>query len=250
MKQIRRVIRRSQQGVTSPFYCEDEDGKSCFVKGSIVGYRGLCCEWIGGRMAQALGLPIPRFGFVEVPELLIAGSAIEDIRQLGSGIAFASYEEQNDRDPIWEDLQLDGEPEKAQAQRALYQRIVLFDWWTCNPDRVLGVKGGNPNMLWSEVERRLWIIDHNLCFSPDHSNMPDFWNDHAFRDFGRDWTACKEELLADLQRVRAQVDHFWEELPEKWLYPAEDDSATLSLEEIDLVLARMDEAGFWKPEPQ
>ena len=69
--QINEVIRRSKQGVTFPFLCRSENGQHYFAKGSGVGKFGLRAEWLGGCLARALGLPVPDFDQVIVPENII-----------------------------------------------------------------------------------------------------------------------------------------------------------------------------------
>ena len=56
---IMEIKRRSEQGVTRPFLCRGDDGRWYWVKGNGAGKLALCREWIAGRIAQLMGLPIP-----------------------------------------------------------------------------------------------------------------------------------------------------------------------------------------------
>jgi hypothetical protein len=124
-----------------------------------MGFKGLCAEWIGGRIAGLLELPIPEIEIVEIPPELLALLNEEDQRDLGKGPAFASKELVPSEDFLYSQFE--------SVCPILKGRILLFDWWTCNCDRILGSLGGNPNMLWSGTPRQLFIIDHNQTFSPD-----------------------------------------------------------------------------------
>lgn len=88
--QIVEIFDRSIQGVTRPFFCRCEDGQTWFVKGRGAGRQSLIAEYVGGRLARSLGLPVPDFEVVEVPPDLIKWSGREDANELGAGLAFGS----------------------------------------------------------------------------------------------------------------------------------------------------------------
>ena len=92
---IREIISRSNQGITRPFVCRGDDGHLYYVKGACAGRKALISEWLAGHIGKRLGLPIPEFDLAEIPESLIAGSAREDISDLGAGIGFASRAVEN-----------------------------------------------------------------------------------------------------------------------------------------------------------
>ncbi|MCK5801606.1 MAG: hypothetical protein KAI66_02180, partial [Lentisphaeria bacterium] len=87
---ISTVIRRAEKGITRPFLCEDDEGKQYWCKGHDAGKAALCHEWLAGRIAQDLGLPIPPFAQAEVPRELVEYSGVTGIEDLGSGTVFAS----------------------------------------------------------------------------------------------------------------------------------------------------------------
>ncbi|MCF3039950.1 HipA family kinase [Neisseria gonorrhoeae] len=70
MLQIQTIMDRAEQGVTSPFICMAENGLEYFVKGLHATRASQINEWIGGNMAQALGLPVAPFELLEVGEEL------------------------------------------------------------------------------------------------------------------------------------------------------------------------------------
>ncbi|MGK3946997.1 HipA family kinase, partial [Streptomyces caeruleatus] len=55
-----------------------------------VGAEALRAEWVGGKLAKALNLPIPPFAIAEVDEALVAMSAVEGVHELGRRYAFGS----------------------------------------------------------------------------------------------------------------------------------------------------------------
>lgn len=74
--------------MTRPFHCRCDDGNLYFVKGRAASQRSLICEWLGGNLAKAFGLPIPEFTIAQAaPELL---ELHPEGRDLGSMPLFAS----------------------------------------------------------------------------------------------------------------------------------------------------------------
>lgn len=65
------IKRRAEQGVTRPFLCRGDDERWYWVKGNGAGRLALCREWIAGRIAQLMDLPIPPFEQVYVPHEII-----------------------------------------------------------------------------------------------------------------------------------------------------------------------------------
>lgn len=58
---IKEVIRRSEQGVTRPFVCRDENANQLWVKGSAWLPKDLVAEWICAQLAQEWGLPVAKY---------------------------------------------------------------------------------------------------------------------------------------------------------------------------------------------
>ncbi len=231
---ITEVIRRSEQGVTRPFFCRASDHKLYWVKGASAGKRALCCEWIAGRLARELNLPIPNFRVLNVDRDLVEFSARDDIADLGHGQVFGSEHVENVQEITVRDIKR--VPERLQLQ------ILLFDWWIKNSDRTLGEKGGNPNLLWDVAsENKIHMIDHNLAFDGDFQSAS-FLQSHIFSE-SRD-AASSESLLdarsamADIQPLAAKI---WREVPEHWLFLDSEKSMPLDFthESVETTLNRL-----------
>ena len=211
------IIRRSEQGVTRPFVCRGDDGATYWVKGNGAGTRALCSEWIGGRLAQGIGLPIPRFVLAEVPQEVIAFSDAQEATDLGAGVVFASEDV-----PGACELTYDRIPSVPDELR---WRILLFDWWVRNADRSLGPRGGNVNLLRVPDARSVHVIDHNMAFDPDFDPAA-FWTDHVFHaDVGHIPSAWLQETKAAMNAAASTLEGILAALPSPWtdvatLHPA------------------------------
>jgi sugar lactone lactonase YvrE len=153
--------------------CRAENGHEYVVKGSFAGRRALIAEWVANRLGRILNLPIPEFQQMQLDPLLAEFSVkTNEVERLGRGVLFGSRREVNLVEIRHTDL--------PRIDLNLRARVLAFDWWIANSDRVFIEGAGNPNLLWSEDQQRLVVIDHNLAFDP--SLMADFWTQHAFRD--------------------------------------------------------------------
>lgn len=164
--EIDEVLRRSEQGATEPYICRGENGRVYFVKGKGAGYDSLVKEWIAGKLAKGMGLPIPNFELVNVPRDLYDVGRDGPLRDLGFGILFGSENLENANEMSISNM--------SATPGDLKRDIAAFDWWIKNGDRTLTEAGGNPNILWSETASQLYVIDHNLCFDEDvtlHSQL-------------------------------------------------------------------------------
>lgn len=209
--EIIEVLRRSDQGITRPFICRGDDGETYFVKGVDAGRRSQICEWVAGRLAVLLGLPLAPFEIVDVPEELLELNIGLDLAGLGVGPAFGSLERQVTELTV---------SAVEQVPQDLQQDVLVFDWWVRNADRCLGEHGGNPNLLWDPGSRKLVVIDHNQAFD-FRADREDFYNHHVF-------SAQLRELSGDFFRRTEYNDKFssalksWSqiiaEIPVTWWY--------------------------------
>lgn len=247
------ILGRSEQGITKPFFCRAEDGESYYVKGNFAGFRALCCEWVAGELARHWGLPIAPFSIVEVPDALIKGSLRNDIFELGPGPAFGSRLVQNAGELRW------AEVEGNQISADLRARVLIFDWWVANSDRMMSDVGGNPNLLWSPSSSHLSLIDHNLAFSTNLTlaSLPEFAALHVFgtRILAQEMAFWEcETAMAPLLQATAQLTQFWDDnpvlldeieagLPEEWT-----ETAPGFRGEVRSVLERVERDDFWGTE--
>jgi hypothetical protein len=196
------------QGMTEPVICRAEDGFDYVVKGSYAGRRSLIAEWVAGRLGRLLGLPIPEFCQLQLdPRLVLYGAKTVEIERLGRGILFGSRRES-------------GLVEIRQADIALIDwelraRVLAFDWWIENSDRVLVDGAGNPNLLWSEEGSRLVVMDHNLAFDP--SSMEGFGKEHAFRHACLLWNEpFRSQMELAFRGALTELPIIWSEIPQDW----------------------------------
>lgn len=68
--QVIEIVRRLDQGMTRPFLVRAEDDALYVAKGRETTQRGLIAEWICAHLAQYLGLSIPLFSLLQVPQEL------------------------------------------------------------------------------------------------------------------------------------------------------------------------------------
>jgi hypothetical protein len=209
--EIVEVMRRSDQGMTRPFICRADNGKTYFVKGRDAGRRSQICEWIAGCLARQLKLPIAPFEIVNVPEELLNLSLELDLSELGAGPAFASLEQQVTELTI---TGMEHIPPKLQ------QDVWMFDWWIKNGDRSLTERGGNPNLFWEPSKKELVVIDHNMAF--DMSTEPDdFFKFHVFSDQANLLASdinYQQEYNGKFQFALKAWSDILREVPEPWWY--------------------------------
>jgi hypothetical protein len=124
----------------------------------------------------------------------------------------------------------------------LRARVLAFDWWVANPDRVFVDGAGNPNLLWAIDDKKLIVIDHNLAFEP--SLLNGFWSEHAFRHDQKLWTPqfCSR-LGAEFRSAISHLGRIWSELPEDWI----ETPSGISLSQIESLLWRFETNAdtFW-----
>ena len=156
------------------------------------------------------------------------------MERLGRGVLFGSRREPNLVEIRQSDL--------PRVDLNLRARVLAFDWWIANSDRVFIEGAGNPNLLWAEDQQRLVVIDHNLAFDP--SLMAEFWTEHAFREARQVWSAAFcDGMNAEFRVALGNLQSIWNEMPEEW---TEVDSG-LSLVMVESLLWKFDRETdtFW-----
>ncbi len=225
-------------GVSRPFRCEGEDGCDYFVKLKNAGYECLVKEWVAGRLAFEMGLPVAEVHQVRISPGLIEGNK-EYESELGHGTAFGSLKVEAAERLALEFIRSDGD--------GILSRILLFDWWVRNADRVLTEIGGNPNLLWEIDPGRVVMIDHDNAFdaSFDPAAFREF---HALRAHLGAWNPeSRGETTAWLEAGLARLDDIWAEIPEEWLVdPHGDSRCGLDREGLKAVLSSFrEDPDFW-----
>lgn len=232
------IICQAEQGRSSPFLCQGDDGHHYFIKGRASGRRSLWAEWLGGHLGQALGLPIPPFAIAEVPAALIRECPPE-LRALGSGPAFASRKAEGCQ---WQELAA-----TPRVSLALQRDILVFDWWLKNGDRTRG----NPNLLWQPKTKELVVIDHNLAFDAELSDT-EFWENHLFaaqrNAVFSDWveqTRYAERLATALSVWQEACDN----APPEWHWENDEQDIPAAFDPVaaKALAARCSTPDFWRP---
>lgn len=209
--QVTEIVRRLDQGITGPYLVRAEDGELYVAKGKGATRRGLMAEWICAHLARTIGLSIPDFTFLEVPQELL--NALEtEASSLGAGVVFGSRREGN--------VQEFAMTQRKRVPSDLRRLLLAFDWWIENGDRSLSPHGGNPNLLWRATDQRLLVIDHNLALNASEGfDESQFFATHVFQD---DTDATFGDFVNRIDitvRLRAGLDCFDAAvamIPEPW----------------------------------
>lgn len=236
------IIRQSQQGVSvQPFLVRADDGQTYFVKGlARAGGPALISEAIAAEIGRHLGLPIPPWRIMDIPQALIDFSAANNAQDLAGGPAFASLQVENAAELMWSKVN--------DIPVELRKAVLLFDWWIQNGDRTLGEAGGNVNLLL-DPKGELAVIDHNAAFDLTLTHG-EFQRYHVFRDL---LGADRDNLLARLD-YEPQLDaalNDWSRivtlLPEEWIYRDADqiDETEPTLQQRLHILERYRDERFW-----
>lgn len=225
------------QGVTEPIFCRGDDGFEYVVKGRHAGYRSLIAEWVANRLGRELGLPIPDIAQMKIaPTLFDYGGDPAKLAKLGRGTLFGSRRVANVVEIRERDLR--------DIDIELQAKVLAFDWWVANADRVFVQGKGNPNLLWAEDTGQLVVIDFNNAFLL--ADMGDFWEGHAFREANVVWTQAFQNFLnREFREALSHLQVVWNELPEEWL----ETNTEFSLAALESILWKFetDAITFWNP---
>lgn len=240
---IEEVIRRTEQGQTKPYLCRADDGCIYFVKSGGLPKRELVSEWLAATMAREVGIPIPEFALVEIPEELCDLRMGDWVRDLVPGAAFAS------RRVEASDFAWSMTSRVPADQRAL---IAAFDWWIRNADRTLSALGGNPNLLWRQGRKggEVVVFDHNLAFEAGF-DAAQFLDSHVFADdlvqLASDWVA-RQQVRQGFEVALHCLPQACATIPDAWRFADAEQTvlAAWSLSEMVATLERCrNEQTFW-----
>jgi hypothetical protein len=191
--------------------------------------RVLANEWLGARLARALGLPVPEPALVDVPPQLVDGSPGLILRIAGalvpcaSGLQFGSRLPTADpHAPIYDYL-----PEPGLdlvANLGDFIGMLVFDKWTCNCN-------GRQVVFCRKAVRqplRVYMIDQGFCFNAGEWNFPDsplrgvFSRNRVYAGV-TGWEAFEPWLSRVESLDPARIFAAGEEIPPAWCQPAWDD---------------------------
>lgn len=235
------IIRQSHQGISiKPFIVRGDDGNSYFVKGlEKAGGPALISEVIGAELGKLMGLPVPDWRLMSIPDELISFSAMPNVADLGGGVAFASMAVENASDFSISNIN------KTPVE--LRRRLLLFDLWVRNGDRCLSELGGNVNLIL-DSSGGLSVIDHNMAFDRAFS-CAEFMDTHVFRDcrsFFRD-LVVRQEYMDILGGAVENWGTITALLPDDWLYRDRDhiDLTEPTVAERLEMLEKFKDERFW-----
>ncbi|ENQ0983801.1 HipA family kinase [Pseudomonas aeruginosa] len=211
------IIRQSEQGISvRPFLVRANDGNRYFVKGlNRAGGPSLMSEVIAAELGALLGLPIPEWRIMDIPQGLIDFSPIDNIQDLSGGPAFASRQVENVNELMWANLR--------NVPLELQRKVLLFDWWIQNGDRCLGENGGNVNLLL-DSQGSLVVIDHNAAFDAGLT-AEQIHEYHVFRDQLGHFLdlVTRQEYAQELDAALGHWDRIVALLPVQWIYRDSDE---------------------------
>lgn len=210
---ITAVQGRATTGISvNPFLCATEDGREIYVKPAGTLQRLLVSEWVGGRLAQEMGLPCAEMTLVEIPEIVTTAHKKPEWSDLRAGIGFGSFSMGH----RFRDLQFS---DIVKLPSDVLAELYVFDYWILNRDRQMGAISGNPNTLVSYDRSEMCIIDHDSAFDTEF-DLPLFKNYHLGRRKSELWRdrSYQEEWLSRAAAVLEKLDEIWSELPDSWLY--------------------------------
>lgn len=174
-----------------------------------------------------------------VPQDLIDFSVVPNVSDLEGGLAFASQAVESAVD--FNIAHLKSTP------RELMRKVLLFDWWVQNGDRILGPMGGNVNLIL-DSRGELAVIDHNMAFH-NSFNSKEFLEEHVFCDCRKDFRdyLVRQEYTEILSKALSNWDTIIAFLTDDWLYR---DADLIDLTEPTLasrleILQMFKEERFW-----
>jgi len=159
-------------------------------------------------MACEFKIPVANHAVLHVSRSLLEFCAVPGIEDLETGPAFGSLHVDNavSLPPV----------EIKTVPVELRQKILLFDWWIQNEDRILGEIGGNVNLLWTPASNKLTAIDHNCAFDKDFDENR-FFNNHVFseerRRIEKSFLLEQKQIFAD---IAARLYEISADLPTEW----------------------------------
>ena len=240
MINIIEIQQRMSQGVTEPWLCLGDDNKKYVVKRLNAAYKGCIYEWVSANLGLAFGLPIPRCCLVYIDECLVEYD-FDLTHDLGSGIGFATEYQDDLQEVSFEQIN--------SADKDVLKDLFLFDYWINNEDRTLGERGGNPNLFYNVVSKKLVVFDHNLAFDKEFT-IDELKRCHVAGSVLKGQTDLftseidRQNLSSRFGTAFQRLSDILEDIPEEWLEGLED--ADGEIERIKVVLGKYKTDEFWE----
>lgn len=196
--------------------------------------RVLANEMLATRLAQWLGLPVPKVEVVEISDWLIANTPELRVEVGGSSVLCSSGRQLgslycgDERTLVFDYL-----PEKALERVANvddFARVLVFDKWTANND-------GRQAVFTRKTARsryRATFIDHGYCFNAGEWTFADsphrgvYAHSCVYSDV-RNWDSFEPALSKAESIEPSDLWQFTDGIPEEW---CGGDRATLELEKL------------------
>lgn len=225
----------------------DTEADGAFVvkfRGAGQGPKALIAEAIVARLAELLGLPVPRPALIDLDDGFGRSEPdpeIQDVLRGSVGTNFGlAY--------LPGALAFDPAVDSVTVSPELAARIVWFDAFVTNVDRT----ARNTNLLIADG--RLWMIDHGAALYVHHrwagwreriqSAFPQI-GDHVLLGIASDLSKADAELrpMLDEARIRQVID----DLPDVWLDDEPEFADSLALREgyVTYLLERLNGPRAW-----
>lgn len=207
-----RYVMPLREGGSLPALVEADDDGIYVLKfrGAGQGKKALIAELIGGELARAWGLPVPRLAMMDLDPVLGRNEPDYEIRALIQGSAGLNLA----MDYLPGSISFD--PSANKVDPALASAIVWFDTFITNIDRT----ARNTNMLiW---HKKLYLIDHGAALFFHHNwptaaekHLSPFSQikDHVLLPFANDIRATRKTISEDALRDIVAL------VPDDWLEP-------------------------------
>lgn len=212
MRHIESILKVSEQGVSRPFLCKDEDGRVRWCKGSHTGFRSLVSEWLCGCLAREIGLPIPPFEIFRLDLIdfcawsSVQNSVVPNLVTDSNQYVFGSLNVEGCKDVLEPGADLGHVDPKTLA------KIYWFDVFIQNTDR----GDFNSNLL---VNGSVYIIDHNNSFDPGFDKVV-FANEHILRGYRDAISTAEIHVIKEKIRELSQgafLENAWNAMPDSWI---------------------------------
>lgn len=226
---VTRYITPLREGGSLPALAEADDDFKYVLKfrGAGHGVKALIAEFLGGRIAQWLGLPVPELVFASLDEAFgrtEGDEEIQDLLQASQGLNLGLHF-------LSGALTYDAAVNDCDA--LLASKIVWLDAFITNVDRTFK----NTNLLiW---KKELWLIDHGAAFYFHHAW--DNWKNNAQTPFA----LIKDHVLLPKASRLAEVHAAFttklndtvlreivDQLPEDWLLWEDQSMTPAELKEV------------------